>query len=68
MSSRAAKKETSPTAEHIFAGDMLGWYEITKSLGSGYFGTVKMATHRLTQLNVAVKTLKRAQYKEAGMV
>lgn len=26
-----------------------------------------MATHRLTGLNVAVKTLKRAQYAEAGM-
>ncbi len=69
LSNRPSKKVTSDaTGEQIFAGDLLGWYEITKSLGSGYFGTVKMATHRLTQLNVAVKTLKRAQYKEAGMV
>ncbi len=61
-------RKTTATAEHIFSGDLLGWYEITKSLGSGYFGTVKMATHRLTQLNVAVKTLKKRQYSEAGMI
>lgn len=62
------KRPKSVTEDYIYSGDLLGWYEITKSLGSGYFGTVKMATHRLTGLNVAVKTLKRKQYKEAGMI
>ncbi len=68
MGQKPARKTSSITDDHIFAGDLLGWYEITKSLGSGYFGTVKMATHRLTKLNVAIKTLKKKQYKEAAMV
>jgi hypothetical protein len=65
---KPTRKPSSVTADHIFAGDLLGWYEITKSLGSGYFGTVKMATHRLTKLSVAIKTLKKRQYNEAEMV
>lgn len=67
VGTRPDRKRSAVTDDYIFSGDLLGWYEITKTLGSGYFGKVKMATHRLTGLNVAVKTLKKAQYQEAGM-
>ena len=68
LSAKSAQKRSAlATDEHIFTGDLLGWYEITRPLGSGFFGTVKMAKHRLIGRNVAVKTLKRKQYEEAGM-
>lgn len=63
QTSKPERSRSDVQSDYIFSGDLLGWYEITKTLGSGYFGNVKMATHRLTGLNVAVKTLKRAQYQ-----
>jgi 5'-AMP-activated protein kinase catalytic alpha subunit len=54
--------------EIILSGDVLGWYEITKDvLGSGFFGAVRIATHRLTGISVAIKTLNKKQYVDCGM-
>jgi len=48
--------------------DGLDQYEMSnKVLGTGTFGKVKMATHRLTRICVAVKQLKRKQYEQLGM-
>jgi PAS domain S-box-containing protein len=53
----------------LFCGDLLDWYEITKKvLGSGLFGEVKVATHRLTGVNVAIKTLRKKQYEDVGLL
>jgi PAS domain S-box-containing protein len=46
---------------------LVGWYEVAHSLGSGFFGDVRMATHRLTGLDVAVKTLEKEKYAKALM-
>ncbi len=54
--------------EVIFSGDIIDWYEISsKTLGSGFFGGVKLARHRLTGIDVAIKSLKKKQYEDVGM-
>ncbi len=54
--------------ETIATGDVLDWYEVThKVLGSGYFGSVKVAMHRPTGVPVAIKTLKKKQYLDSNM-
>jgi PAS domain S-box-containing protein len=54
--------------EAISSGDVVGWYEVTdKVLGTGYFGSVKMAIHRLTGVPVAIKTLKKQQFMDSCM-
>ncbi len=47
---------------------VLEWYDISeKILGTGFFGSVKLATHRLSRVSVAIKTLKKKQYNDCGM-
>jgi PAS domain S-box-containing protein len=62
------QRSTVQYDETISSGDVLDWYEVThKVLGTGYFGSVKVATHRLTGVPVAIKTLKKKQYLDANM-
>lgn len=42
------------TDDYIFSGDLLGWYEITKTLGSGYFGKGKSWHARVCAFNIVV--------------
>eukprot|EP01104_Vermistella_antarctica_P018328 TRINITY_DN6740_c0_g1_i1.p1 TRINITY_DN6740_c0_g1~~TRINITY_DN6740_c0_g1_i1.p1 ORF type:complete len:726 (-),score=160.94 TRINITY_DN6740_c0_g1_i1:300-2477(-) len=48
-------------------GQMLGAYEFDRVLGSGFFGKVKLAHHRLTGELVAIKTLRKKQYESVKM-
>jgi serine/threonine protein kinase len=50
-----------------YGGPVLGWYEMGPSLGYGMCGPVKRAVHRLTGMEVAIKTLSRHRYKEWNM-
>lgn len=53
--------------EIITEGSYLGHYAYGKTLGSGYFGKVHMAVHRLTGEKVAIKTLRKKQYDAVKM-
>ena len=46
----------------------LGQYALGKTLGRGTFGKVKVAVHRHTQQQVAVKVLEKQRIKDAGDV
>ena len=59
-----AKKEEK---EIITEGEYLGHYSYGKTLGSGFFGKVHMAYHRLTGEKVAIKTLRKKQYESVKM-
>lgn len=37
-------------------------------LGTGFFGEVKIATHRLTGVQVAIKTLRKKLYERSGLI
>lgn len=65
---KATRQRSAITYEDSFENDVLDWYEVTKKvLGNGYFGSVKVATHRLTGVTVAIKALKKKQYQDSGM-
>ncbi len=49
------------------AAKHLGLYEMGGVLGEGFFGSVRMAKHKLSGLPVAVKKLRRSQFEEIGM-
>ena len=49
------------------AQQSLGLYEASGVLGEGFFGSVRLARHKLSGLPVAVKKLGRAQLEELGM-
>jgi len=53
--------------EIITEGQYMGHYTYGKTLGSGYFGKVRMAIHRLTGEKVAIKTLRKKQYESVKM-
>lgn len=53
--------------ELVSEGEYMGHYTYGKVLGSGYFGQVREATHRLTGESVAIKTLRKKQYAVARM-
>ena len=59
-----AKKQDK---EIINDGEYMGLYEYGRILGSGYFGKVRMAKHRLTGERVAIKTLRKKQYLSVHM-
>lgn len=44
--------------------DKIGMYEVIKTLGTGYFGSVKLAIHRPTRELVALKGLRRSQFEK----
>ena len=48
-------------------GEYMGLYQYGKILGSGYFGKVRMAYHRITKQKVAIKTLRKKQYLSVNM-
>lgn len=68
-----AKKQRSAVTydddQHLDVSNVLDWYEVDnkKVLGEGFFGRVRVATHRLTGVFVAIKTLKRKQFEDEGM-
>ena len=45
---------------------IIGNYRIGKEIGEGTFGKVKLATHSITQENVAVKILEKSKISEAS--
>lgn len=47
--------------ETVF-GDYIGHYILGKTLGEGCFGPVKLATHRFSNEQVAIKTLRKKQF------
>ena len=47
--------------------EIVGLYKIKGNLGIGYFGKVKLAEHRLTGSNVAIKLLSKKKLIEVGM-
>ena len=51
----------------IIEGEYMGHYSYGKTLGSGYFGKVHMAVHRLSGEKVAIKTLRKKQYESVKM-
>jgi len=62
---RAAPKKKDK--EIITEGESMGMYTYGKTLGSGYFGKVYMAYHRITGGRVAIKTLRKKQYLSVDM-
>uniref|UniRef100_A0A7S4HJC5 non-specific serine/threonine protein kinase n=1 Tax=Vannella robusta TaxID=1487602 RepID=A0A7S4HJC5_9EUKA len=62
--SRASSKKKDKESSH---GTTMGLYTYGKVLGSGYFGKVRMARHRLTGERVAIKTLRKKQYLAVNM-
>jgi len=60
----ANKKEDS---DMIPEGEYMGMYKYGKTLGTGYFGKVRMAYHRITGEKVAIKTLRKKQYLSVNM-
>jgi PAS domain S-box-containing protein len=62
------KRSVVPYNDTIVDGGILGWYNVTeKVLGTGFFGSVKVATHRVSGVSVAIKTLKKQQFLDCGM-
>ena len=59
-----AKKEEK---DIITEGEYMGHYSYGKTLGSGFFGKVHMAIHRITGEKVAIKTLRKKQYESVKM-
>jgi len=53
--------------EMIDDGEYMGVYTYGKILGSGFFGKVRMAYHRMTGEKVAIKTLRQKQYESVNM-
>lgn len=49
---------------HLRDGDKIGMYDILRTLGTGFFGSVKLAVHRLTRELVAIKALRRSQFEK----
>ena len=64
ISRTTAKKKDK---DAIDDGELMGLYEYGKILGSGFFGKVRMATHRITGERVAIKTLRKKQYLSVHM-
>eukprot|EP01095_Lingulamoeba_sp_RSL-Kostka_P011373 TRINITY_DN42_c2_g2_i1.p1 TRINITY_DN42_c2_g2~~TRINITY_DN42_c2_g2_i1.p1 ORF type:complete len:716 (+),score=251.19 TRINITY_DN42_c2_g2_i1:62-2209(+) len=62
---RTGKKKKNK--EIITEGQYMGHYTYGSTLGSGYFGKVRMAIHRLTEEKVAIKTLRKKQYESVNM-
>lgn len=60
----SSKKEDK---DIIPEGEYMGLYQYGKILGSGYFGKVRMAYHRITKQKVAIKTLRKKQYLSVNM-
>eukprot|EP00013_Stygamoeba_regulata_P015533 CAMPEP_0177672502 /NCGR_PEP_ID=MMETSP0447-20121125/25380_1 /TAXON_ID=0 /ORGANISM="Stygamoeba regulata, Strain BSH-02190019" /LENGTH=668 /DNA_ID=CAMNT_0019180183 /DNA_START=20 /DNA_END=2026 /DNA_ORIENTATION=+ len=63
---RKKLKTISSKPEELPSGYVLGMYAIGRSLGSGYFGHVKEAVHRLSGERVAVKTLRKDMLVNVG--
>ena len=43
--------------------NLFDFYELGKTLGKGQFGLVKLANHKVTNAQVAIKTVKKANMK-----
>ncbi len=43
--------------------NLFDFYELGKTLGKGQFGLVKLATHKVTGAQAAIKTVKKANMK-----
>ena len=43
--------------------NLFDFYELGKTLGKGQFGMVKLATHKVTEAQAAIKTVKKANMK-----
>lgn len=52
-----AKKSVEPTPQK--AETRIGAYQVLRTLGEGSFGKVKLAVHRVTQQQVALKIIAR---------
>ena len=65
-SGSAVKISDSRNGAHGVDG-LVGWYRVERSLGTGFFGTVSLATHRLTGYHVAIKPLEQKRYEDAGL-
>eukprot|EP01094_Clydonella_sp_ATCC50884_P030174 TRINITY_DN973_c4_g1_i1.p1 TRINITY_DN973_c4_g1~~TRINITY_DN973_c4_g1_i1.p1 ORF type:complete len:760 (+),score=218.40 TRINITY_DN973_c4_g1_i1:70-2280(+) len=61
------KKRDKEGRDIASEGEHMGHYTYGKVLGSGYFGQVRKATHRLSGEQVAIKTLRKKQYAVARM-
>jgi serine/threonine protein kinase len=60
--SASADAGAAPQSAH-----RIGAYKLSKTLGIGSFGKVKLATHERTGLKVAIKVLNRAKIKKLDM-
>ena len=64
--STKVQKQSDPK-ELIAEGQHMGVYTYGKLLGEGFFGKVQMATHKITNERVAIKTLRKKQYLAVHM-
>ena len=58
------EENKSPEVENIDEGAKLGNYVISKTIGEGTFGKVRLGIHTLTGEKVAVKILEKSKIKE----
>ena len=56
------RKNLAQGKENLTEGQLIGPYSIEKTLGSGFFGEVKRATHKPTSFAVAIKTLRKVYF------
>lgn len=57
------KQWTSMLLKAMGFANLFDFYELGKTLGKGQFGMVKLATHKVTGAQAAIKTVKKANMK-----
>lgn len=67
ISSTESVPKRGNSAPELVDGKDVGLYSIKRTLGPGYFGEVKLAEHRLTACNVAVKLLRKEKLELVEM-
>ncbi|KXJ87662.1 kinase-like domain-containing protein [Microdochium bolleyi] len=62
------RQPTGPSREKIKTEQRIGAYNVIRTLGEGSFGKVKLATHRMTGQQVALKIISRKKLISRDMV